>query len=367
MPHKPTGVTGTPLACASRAVPDLPAIGSRSSEIVPSGNTVTHSPARSASTAATSDDGRVLRAPLAPGSGAPRAAPSRGRTCRTARPWRETGPDDRVDRPTTRASADRGTRRGCSRGSPDPRAGCGRRPRSSTSVPTAGRDRTLPWPGSTGVPRPVAYAAHASVFVVASRGRRRDPGAIVHARQVAARRRVRNRLVGDDRARRIRAQARRSGRRRRGPAPHRRRHERARSRRMGARTEPVRRRRRRIARRGRRRRTHVGRGAGLRARRRGARRPSRHRLARLRRGRRRRPGRGDRPLPPRRRDPGALGAGRRGVRVLVRPRFVRPPLRGGPARRTRAPGRRRRRTGLRRRRARRPRDPARPRPRRPDR
>ena len=45
-----------PLACASRAVPDLPAIGSRSSEIVPSGNTVTHSPARNASTAATSDD-----------------------------------------------------------------------------------------------------------------------------------------------------------------------------------------------------------------------------------------------------------------------------------------------------------------------
>ena len=51
---RPTGTIGTPDACASRAVPDLPRIGSKSSEIVPSGNTVTHSPFRSASTAADS-------------------------------------------------------------------------------------------------------------------------------------------------------------------------------------------------------------------------------------------------------------------------------------------------------------------------
>src|SRR4051812_7476650 len=56
IPHSPTGVTGTPLCCASRAVPDFPTIGSRSSEIVPSGKTVTHSPRPSASTAASSDD-----------------------------------------------------------------------------------------------------------------------------------------------------------------------------------------------------------------------------------------------------------------------------------------------------------------------
>ena len=53
-PHNPTGRTPTPDARARRAVPDLPAIGSRSSEIVPSGNTAMHSPRRNASTAASS-------------------------------------------------------------------------------------------------------------------------------------------------------------------------------------------------------------------------------------------------------------------------------------------------------------------------
>ena len=42
----PTGTIGAPVAAASRAVPVLPTMGSRSSEIVPSGKTATHSPAR---------------------------------------------------------------------------------------------------------------------------------------------------------------------------------------------------------------------------------------------------------------------------------------------------------------------------------
>ena len=57
----------------------------------------------------------------APGSGARRAATARAEPpCRTARPWRGTAPCDGGDRRGTRARAGRGTRRGCSPGSPAP-------------------------------------------------------------------------------------------------------------------------------------------------------------------------------------------------------------------------------------------------------
>jgi hypothetical protein len=52
-PHRPTGVIATSDRRAG-AVPDLASIGSRSWEIVPSGNTPMHSPRASASTAAVS-------------------------------------------------------------------------------------------------------------------------------------------------------------------------------------------------------------------------------------------------------------------------------------------------------------------------
>ena len=63
-PHSPTGVTATPRPRASRAVPDLPAIGSRSIEIVPSGNTATHSPAAERVDRGVERVDRVLRAAL---------------------------------------------------------------------------------------------------------------------------------------------------------------------------------------------------------------------------------------------------------------------------------------------------------------
>ena len=158
VPHSPTGVTGTPLAWARRAVPDFPAIGSRSSEIVPSGNTVTHSPRRSASTAASSDDAASARAPAHRDLAGASAAAARAAPSRRARPWRGTAPAGAGGRPGTRGRADRGTRRGCSRGSPGPAPGPSARPRSSTGCRGGGAGTARREREHTSRPRSVAYA-----------------------------------------------------------------------------------------------------------------------------------------------------------------------------------------------------------------
>ena len=132
-PQSPTGVTGTPARSARRAVPVLPAIGSRSSEMVPSGNTATHSPRAQRVDRGVERTGRRRRSRADGDLASVRSRTAERRACRTARPWRGSAPGGAVGRRRRRARTDRGTRCGCSRGSPARARGFDARPRSSTA------------------------------------------------------------------------------------------------------------------------------------------------------------------------------------------------------------------------------------------
>ena len=315
------------LPARAARCPTCPRIGSRSCEIVPSGNTATHSPRRSASTAAESAPRRI-------GGAAVHRDLVRGAQQRAERrlleqlglgeepdpalaPIGDARQRERVEIRDVIAREDHRT----------VRRGCSPRPRSSSASRTATRARTPPSRRDTPRPRSVAYAANAE-SIPRRRGDRR-PAPVVHAwarrgsprcsprpnakplarsmaECVVARRRARVRSSIVSSAPEVVAWARDRGfdvvddpgsldaRRRRGPGVG----DRAAAWRATPSCTPISRSRASLD-------AVVGDGA--------------------------RRDRGDRPRPSRRRHPGALAPDRDAVHVRVRTRFGRPPRRRGRA------------------------------------